>query len=401
MKNMILGTLVTALTLSAATAFAAPKEGSFSLSPMVGGYIYDNDQQFNANLVLGVRAGYGITKAVGVEALYDYVTPTDSKYLAIQDITLHRFGAQVLYHFTPDGQLAPYLAAGVSGVLFQGRTVNNQIHSAFDYGAGAKYFLSDNIAVRADLRHILYSYNSATFNNVEFTLGALFQFGGVTPAVKAVAAAPALASALVKDATGPATRLAANNVAVATTEAPEKLAAIKVAAIAVEAPEPIQTVNQPAPAVVHAAAKSLTAGPVPVALSLPELTAAGAGESAAPLRQACALPADTTVLFPYERTDIKSNDFEEVDRIGNFLRSYPGAKVTIEGHTSAMGSRDANQKLSRARAENIKSHLIYKFGIDASRITAIGYGLTKPVASNKTTSGRARNRRIVAVFSCE
>ena len=60
-----------------------------------------------------------------------------------------------------------------------------------------------------------------------------------------------------------------------------------------------------------------------------------------------------------------------------------------------------NQKLSLDRAEKIRSYLSKKFGIDASRITAKGYGETKPVDSNKNAAGRAKNRRIETVFSCE
>lgn len=177
MKAKILGTLLIVMIATTTTAFGAMKEGAFSLSPLVGGYIYGDNQQFNSSYVIGVRGGYNITNAIGVEALYEYVIPTDSKYFGINNIDMHRFGGQALYHFTPDNQMVPFLAAGVSGILFDGSRVNNQVHVAFDYGAGAKYFLTEDIAVRADLRHILYGYNGTSYNNVEFMLGATFQFG--------------------------------------------------------------------------------------------------------------------------------------------------------------------------------------------------------------------------------
>lgn len=61
--------LATTVIISASSAFGAVKEGSFSLSPLVGGYVFGDNQQFNATPVVGVRAGYSIARAIGVEAL--------------------------------------------------------------------------------------------------------------------------------------------------------------------------------------------------------------------------------------------------------------------------------------------------------------------------------------------
>jgi OOP family OmpA-OmpF porin len=383
MRKKIICILATTVIISTTSAFGAVKEGSFSLSPLVGGYVYGDNQQFNASPVVGVRAGYSLTRAIGVEALYDYVTPTDSKYWAIKDISMQRFGAQGLYHFLPDNQLVPYLAAGVSGVKFSGSGVNPETHLSFDYGAGAKYFVTEDIAVRVDLRHILYGYNNTSYGNVEFMLGATFQFGGITPAVKPLVTAAALKSEpVITDAVPESSK------ATLATALPESVACAPVPA-AVICPPPTETI------------KTVIA-PVTKEACEPFLVAAAAKAApAAPVAQTCSVPADSIVLFSYEKADVKQKYYEELDKIGTFLKSYPGSKVTIEGHTSGMGDKDANLKLSQARADNAKSHIMYKFGIDGSRITAKGYGLTRPVASNKTTSGRMQNRRIVAVFSCE
>ena len=377
MRKITICILAITVIFSVSSAFAAVKEGSFSLSPLVGGYIFGDNQQFNASPLLGVRAGYGITRAIGVEALYDYVTSTDSKYWSINNITMQRFGAQGLYHFLPDNQLVPYLAIGGSGVKFSGSSVNSETHLAFDYGAGAKYFVTDAIAVRADLRHVMYGYNNTGYNNIEFMLGAMFQFGGVTPVATSVMPKAALESA-------PASP--AHQVKTVAASAPEACSPL---------PEPIVC-----PAAI-ATVKTITA-PLTREACEPFLAAATAKTSPeAAAAKACTVPADITVLFSYEKNNVKQKYYDELDTIGTFLKNYPDAKVTIEGHTSAMGDKDADLKLSQARAENVKGHLMYKFGIDARRITAQGYGLTRPAASNKTTRGRMQNRRIVAVFSCE
>ena len=176
MRKKQLAGLVIAMAVTSSSAFAAVTEGSISVSPLIGGYVYGSNQQLNPNLLVGVRGGYSITKEIGVEAVYDYVAPTDSKLFGVKNISLHRFGAQVLYHYAPDRQFVPYLAAGLSGITFAGSGVNHTTRAAFDYGAGAKYFVTDDIAVRTDIRHLVYGYNATTYNNVEIMLGVTYQF---------------------------------------------------------------------------------------------------------------------------------------------------------------------------------------------------------------------------------
>lgn len=373
MKIKTVCVVVTTVLVSATVAIGAVKEGSFCFSPMVGGYIFGDNQQFNSSVALGVRGGYSLTKEIGIEALYDYVTPTDSRYWGIKNITMHRFGAQGLYHFIPDNQLVPYLAAGVSGVTFDGSGVNNNLHVAFDYGAGAKYFVSDDIAIRADVRHLLYGYNNTSYNNVEIMLGASFQFGGVPLKVKAAAAEVPTASS------------APAPVVPVTPPAPEAEPA--------KCPQvpPVEVVKSVIVPVTREACEPF------IAAAAKEASSGSGSDSQA----VCTGPPELTMLFTYEKTEIKPKYYEEIDNIGNFLKSFSNAKVVIEGHSSAMGDKDADLKLSQARADTVKSHLMYKFGIDSGRIIAKGYGVTRPVASNKTTGGRMQNRRVVAVVSCE
>lgn len=75
------------------------------------------------------------------------------------------------------------------------------------------------------------------------------------------------------------------------------------------------------------------------------------------------------------------------------LKANPGLKVEIQGHTDDVGSAPYNKKLSQARANAVKQHLI-KQGIQGARLTTQGYGMEKPVASNATEPGRAENRRV-------
>jgi OmpA-OmpF porin, OOP family len=109
---------------------------------------------------------------------------------------------------------------------------------------------------------------------------------------------------------------------------------------------------------------------------------------------------DLHIEFDTDKADIKPEYFGEVEKVADFMKTYPQVKGTIEGHTDNVASAGYNLKLSQRRAESIVNMLVEKYGIDESRLTARGYGLTKPIASNKTKEGRQKNRRTVANFGC-
>lgn len=104
------------------------------------------------------------------------------------------------------------------------------------------------------------------------------------------------------------------------------------------------------------------------------------------------------ILFATNKADITEQYAPEVERAANFLKKYPDETATIEGHTDSSGSDALNQKLSQRRADAVKNMLVDRYGIDASRVTAVGYGESRPVADNATKEGRAENRRVIAVM---
>ena len=106
------------------------------------------------------------------------------------------------------------------------------------------------------------------------------------------------------------------------------------------------------------------------------------------------------IEYDTDKSVIKPAYFPEVEKVANFMKKYPQVKGTIEGHTDNVGGAKYNLKLSQRRAESIVKMLVEKYGIDKSRLTAKGYGLTKPIADNKTAVGRQKNRRTVANFGC-
>jgi K(+)-stimulated pyrophosphate-energized sodium pump len=97
--------------------------------------------------------------------------------------------------------------------------------------------------------------------------------------------------------------------------------------------------------------------------------------------------------FESGSTQLTADSNKTVNDMGQVLKAYPNAQVQLVGHTDNAGSADANQALSLARAEAVKGMLTSQ-GVGADRIATQGFGQDRPVASNDTEEGRARNRRI-------
>jgi len=99
------------------------------------------------------------------------------------------------------------------------------------------------------------------------------------------------------------------------------------------------------------------------------------------------------IFFDFGKSTLRQESNEELNNVVNLLNNNPKMEIEIAGHTDNIGSDAANMKLSDDRANAVRNYLISK-GISASRITAKGYGETKPIATNDTDEGRQINRRV-------
>jgi OmpA-OmpF porin, OOP family len=99
------------------------------------------------------------------------------------------------------------------------------------------------------------------------------------------------------------------------------------------------------------------------------------------------------VHFNFDKFGIRKADEAELNKAVEFVKKYPNSKIKIEGHTDSIGTKKYNQKLSEERAEAVKNYLVSKGASKHTNISTVGYGESKPVASNKTAKGRAENRR--------
>lgn len=176
------------ILLFAGSAFAENRTGATTLTPMVGYNLIDGGLDVDSGASYGFALGYNITKQWGIEFDVRF-TPTDyDKGGLSADIDVWTFGMSGLYHFQPEQVLNPYLAAGIGGVVYDvdGADSNDEDFMGY-WGGGFKYAMSDNAALRLDLRHILdartdSSGDSHDGSNVRHHLSAMlgvtFQFGG-------------------------------------------------------------------------------------------------------------------------------------------------------------------------------------------------------------------------------
>jgi OOP family OmpA-OmpF porin len=98
------------------------------------------------------------------------------------------------------------------------------------------------------------------------------------------------------------------------------------------------------------------------------------------------------IQFEIAQEKIERGEQEKLAVVATFLNRYPKTSAVIEGHSDNVGSTERNLELSQGRAESVKEYLIDKHRIERRRLTAIGYGETRPIQSNDTEAGKRANR---------
>lgn len=104
------------------------------------------------------------------------------------------------------------------------------------------------------------------------------------------------------------------------------------------------------------------------------------------------------VLFDSGKFTLRPLAREKLAKISGIVLAYPSLNLAIEGNTDSVGTDSFNQQLSEQRAEGVRDYLTHQ-GIPQSSTTSIGYGKTRPIASNDTAQGRQENRRVELIVS--
>lgn len=103
------------------------------------------------------------------------------------------------------------------------------------------------------------------------------------------------------------------------------------------------------------------------------------------------------VAFAPGQSRLRAEASDSLAKVAEFVGQDPAKRIRIEGHTDSTGGANANQVLSQKRAEAVRDALV-ALGVDASRMIAVGVGAERPVASNATADGRAKNRRVDVIL---
>ena len=104
------------------------------------------------------------------------------------------------------------------------------------------------------------------------------------------------------------------------------------------------------------------------------------------------------IKFPSGRSTIDASSSGLMKKVQQGLALFPDASISVEGHTDANGSDSTNLILSQDRADAVRQYLVSNFGLNPEKVTSVGYGEARPVATNETAAGRTRNRRIDLVM---
>jgi len=195
MKRLAWLTLV--LLLCAAPVSAEIKEGTFSATLGGLGYLSDGVQHQHFAPGMTAKLGFDFTRNFGLEGSFDYI---NSESTIRDSYRGNRFGFRLdaVYHFLPDGKLVPYVSGG-AGFMYTDdifpfvNTSQNHTDLLLSVGGGAKFFLTDSIALRADFRPIA-TFDEDAFINYEFMLGVTYYFGGSKQKTASAAAAPEVAA---------------------------------------------------------------------------------------------------------------------------------------------------------------------------------------------------------------
>src|SRR6185436_2485686 len=106
------------------------------------------------------------------------------------------------------------------------------------------------------------------------------------------------------------------------------------------------------------------------------------------------------VLFDTGKYNVRPGTREQLAKLSGILLAHPGLRLEIEGHTDSTGGDELNQKLSEQRAGGVREYLIEQ-GLNRDSLSSKGFGKTMPIASNQTSQGRQKNRRVELIVSGE
>jgi OOP family OmpA-OmpF porin len=414
------------MILLAGTGVAVQAEirsGAFYLTPQIGGYVFEGNQNLEHSPTYGLGVGYALDNHWAAELTFNLI---DAEFDAGPgDVDGYLLRLDGLYHFTPEKRLVPYLAAGIGGLRLDPDVGSSDSSFLVNGGGGVKVFLTDAIALRGDARYVL-TFDD-THNNLIYTLSLDFLFGGKRK-VAAVAApadsdgdgvtddrdrCPGTPAGIAVDDRGCPPDSDGDGVYDYQDQCPDTPAGVTVDASGCPMDSDgdgvydyqDQCPDTPAGVTVDAGGCPLDSdgdGVYDYQDQCPDTPRNLKVDSkGCPIMREEQVSIKLDIAFEVNKAEIRPRYRPELQKVADFLKTYPTTTVVIEGHTDSTGEAAYNLDLSQRRADSVRDYLIDNYGISPDRLTAKGYGEERPVASNDTAEGRTQNRRVIAVISAE
>jgi OOP family OmpA-OmpF porin len=367
------------------------REGSFEVSPFVGYNLFQDRQNLKDRPVYGGRLGYNFTPHWGIEGTVEFINSgVDDKGRTglregqfgspINDVDLYFYHVDAVYHFMPEGNFNPFIVAGFGGAHYNPR-ISTLDMAAFNVGVGAKYWLTDHIAIRADLRdYMVTEIIQETYHNFGATVGITLAFGGrerpvpaqaekveAKPEPVVVAPAPVPAAPIVSIYADPAT-IELGQCA--------KLAWSTTGASSASIDQGIGSMDPNGSRQV-----------CPFNTTQYTVTAMGEGGTRTASTTVTVIPPPKAEVkfiiledqhFEFDKSSLTKEGVVIMERNVLVFKENPEMKVRIAGYASASGTEEYNQKLSERRAKTVQDYLIKEGGIAPGRMTTIGYGEKRP-----------------------
>ncbi len=405
--NFFLAGLLILLIGLANTANAENKAGALTISPMLGGYIFEGDQNLDDEFTYGLGLGYNIDQNWGLEGMFNFIDTDSEKDAGDVDVYIYRI--DTLYHFTPDKKLVPYIATGIGGITFDPDRDKNDTDFLVNYGGGIKYFINDFTALRADVRHFV-SFDE-THNNLAYTFGLTFLLGGEKKALATgykdsdgdgvydhMDQCPNTPQGVAVDDSGCPLDSDGDGVYDHVDQCPNTPQGVAVDGSGCPMDSDGDGVyddldkcpDTPKEATVDAVGCPLDSDGDGVFDYLDKCPDTPKG---ATVDETGCWAFGGEIFFDFDKSELKPAACPLLKEFVNILEKNPEMRVEIQGHTDSEGDEVYNQTLSEKRAMAVKAYLV-KQGINSNRLETKGYGSSNPITSNDTKEGRHKNRRV-------
>lgn len=394
-KCKVIYPLTLGVALATGTTVVTAADQGIYLAPSVGYYFFDGDEDSNTDdaMYYGLGLGVQFSKYFALEAGYFELDNPETLYSGYDvDKQLHLQGVETdgkLYRiegiFNLDLSLpvpvVPYLSIGYAKLeqdpkfnLGNSRrdtpivvSTDDDKNQMMSLGLGVKYKITDAFAVHADVR----GFHSFDNEDTDYgaNLGVSYLFG--TKAVEKKVETP-----VTKE--GPSDQ-DGDGVTDDIDQCPDTPVGATVDSVGC----PLDSDGDGIPDY-----RDKCPG-------TPEGAKVDQDGCALKLKEAVSITLD--VKFDTGRSVVKPDYYAKIQEIAQFMREYPDTNTVIEGHTDDVGKDSSNQRLSEQRANAVREILVSRFAVNPARLRAVGFGESRPIASNKTPAGRAQNRRVVAV----